>query len=70
MRSRIYFTSESHIHSLINVLQYAHLQDSDHKSHLLSEDGQKTLAEATELDYLTQVVFRMYEDLSAKGTPE
>jgi inositol hexakisphosphate/diphosphoinositol-pentakisphosphate kinase len=25
VRTRIYFTSESHIHSLINVLRYCHL---------------------------------------------
>lgn len=25
MRTRIYFTSESHMHSLINVLRYSHL---------------------------------------------
>ena len=25
VRTRIYFTSESHVHSLINVLRYAHI---------------------------------------------
>ena len=25
VRTRIYFTSESHMHSLINVLRYSHL---------------------------------------------
>ena len=27
VRTRIYFTSESHIHSLMNVLRFAHFQD-------------------------------------------
>lgn len=28
VRTRIYFTSESHMHSLINVLRYSHLCES------------------------------------------
>lgn len=38
VRTRIYFTSESHIHSLVNVLRYAHLVGGGRAS-LLSKEG-------------------------------
>ncbi|KAJ7538636.1 hypothetical protein O6H91_11G057700 [Diphasiastrum complanatum] len=63
VRTRLYFTSESHIHSLINVLRYCHLDES-----LQGEPGLVTNAallrihETKELDYLTHVVLRMYEN--------
>lgn len=58
VRTRIYFTSESHIHSLVNILRHEHL---DGKS-LLSDEARARLDSTTEFDYLTQIVFRMYEN--------
>jgi len=60
VRTRIYFTSESHMHSLINVLRYCHL-GVDGDSGLLSSDGQEILKQVPELDYMTHIVFRMFE---------
>lgn len=70
VRTRIYFTSESHIHSLVNVLRYGHLHP-DHQmregptlSPLLRESGLEMLENQHELDYLTQIIFRLYENKS------
>lgn len=57
VRTRIYFTSESHIHSLMNILRY---EDHDGRS-LLSDAARAQLDDTREFDYLTQVVFRLYE---------
>jgi inositol-hexakisphosphate/diphosphoinositol-pentakisphosphate 1-kinase len=58
VRTRIYFTSESHIHALINILRFAEVDGVS----LLSDEARAMLAQTTEFDYLTQIVFRMYED--------
>lgn len=63
VRTRIYFTSESHIHSLINILRYNKIDGES----LLSEEGHKVLNETREYDYLTQIVLRMYENKSVRG---
>ena len=57
VRTRIYFTSESHIHSLMNILRHTDLEGRS----LLSEDALQRFDEAVEFDYLTQIVFRLYE---------
>jgi hypothetical protein len=57
VRTRIYFTSESHIHSLMNILRYTEL---DGRS-LLSDEALELLDGPIEFDYLTQIVFRLYE---------
>eukprot|EP00850_Spirogloea_muscicola_P022875 SM000316S12290 [mRNA] locus=s316:84377:92935:+ [translate_table: standard] len=63
VRTRLYFTSESHIHSLINVLRYCYLDESlQGEQPLVSSDGLRKLFETKELDYLTHIVFRMYEN--------
>ena len=70
VRTRIYFTSESHIHSLVNVLRYGHLhpdhemREGPHLSALLREEGLEMLQNQHELDYLTQIIFRLYENKS------
>jgi len=67
VRTRIYFTSESHIHALINVLRYGTgpngLGEKESKP-LLSEEGLRILEETSEFDYLSQVVFRVFENLA------
>lgn len=61
VRTRIYFTSESHMHSLINVLRYCHIGVEGEEG-LLSEEGQDLLKTVPELDYMTHIVFRMFEN--------
>ncbi|GAX74145.1 hypothetical protein CEUSTIGMA_g1594.t1 [Chlamydomonas eustigma] len=63
VRTRIYFTSESHIHSLISVLRFCNLGDNVKVSKgLLTQEGQSLLEGCSEFDYLTHIVFRMYEN--------
>eukprot|EP00887_Chlorella_sp_A99_P004707 scaffold4.g4707.t1 len=63
VRTRIYFTSESHMHSLVNVLRFCHL-DADPSNAIIGEAGQRVLRETTELDYMTHLVLRMFENKS------
>ncbi|KAK9823756.1 hypothetical protein WJX72_005206 [[Myrmecia] bisecta] len=62
VRTRIYFTSESHVHSLLNVLRFSHLGRDDVEEGLVSDEAHQMLRDATELDYMTHIVFRMYEN--------
>jgi hypothetical protein len=62
VRTRIYFTSESHIHSLVNILRYSQLNGES----LVSEEAQAQLDNTTEFDYLTQIVIRMYENQTVR----
>ncbi|KAH9540609.1 hypothetical protein CY35_14G013900 [Sphagnum magellanicum] len=65
VRTRLYFTSESHIHSLINILWYCHLDDSlKGEPGLVSNEGLQHLSEIKELDYLTHIVLRMFENIA------
>jgi inositol hexakisphosphate/diphosphoinositol-pentakisphosphate kinase len=59
IRTRLYFTSESHLHTLLNVLRFASEGDD-----VLSEAGLNYINQTPELCYLTQVVFRLFEDTS------
>ena len=59
VRTRLYFTSESHLYTLLNVLRFA----GDGKT-VLSEPGLSFINQTPELCYLTQVVFRLFEDTS------
>lgn len=61
VRTRLYFTSESHLHTLLNVLRFA-AADSDGQSALLSKRGRALINSTPELCYLTQVIFRLFED--------
>lgn len=63
VRTRIYFTSESHCHSLVNVLRFCQLGMGGADS-ILGPEGQDLLQKTTELDYMTHVVFRMFENKS------
>ena len=60
VRTRLYFTSESHLHSLLNVLRYP---GEGHPS-AFSEQGIKFIEDTPELGYLTQIVFRLFESKS------
>jgi inositol hexakisphosphate/diphosphoinositol-pentakisphosphate kinase len=76
VRTRIYFTSESHCHALVNVLRYCGLcpatdsmcssdSVSEHGTDgipIVGEGGQRLLHSVSELDYMTHIVFRMFEN--------
>jgi len=58
VRTRLYFTSESHLHTLLNVLRFP----ANGKMSCFSDEGLTNLDEITELSYLTQVIIRLFED--------
>ncbi|XP_034291462.1 inositol hexakisphosphate and diphosphoinositol-pentakisphosphate kinase 1 isoform X6 [Pantherophis guttatus] len=60
VRTRLYFTSESHVHSLLSIFRYGGLLDA-------SKDAQwkramDYLGAISELNYMTQIVIMLYED--------
>lgn len=60
VRTRLYFTSESHVHSLLSVFRYGGLLDE-------TQDAQwqralAYLSAISELNYMTQIVIMLYED--------
>jgi len=69
VRTRLYFTSESHMHTLLNVLKYAGTASSmlgmctkAEGIDAVSEEGKSLLAEIQELSYCTQIVIRLFEE--------
>uniref|UniRef100_A0A7S1UZH4 Inositol hexakisphosphate and diphosphoinositol-pentakisphosphate kinase n=2 Tax=Grammatophora oceanica TaxID=210454 RepID=A0A7S1UZH4_9STRA len=61
IRTRLYFTSESHLHTMLNVLRFGGV---DGQTSFLSDDGKALIHDTPELCYLTQVVLRLFEDTS------
>ncbi|XP_057185288.1 inositol hexakisphosphate and diphosphoinositol-pentakisphosphate kinase 2 isoform X6 [Triplophysa rosa] len=60
VRTRLYFTSESHVHSLLSIFRYGGLLDE-----LKDEQWKQAmdyLSAVTELNYMTQIVIMLYED--------
>ncbi|KAL6521734.1 Inositol hexakisphosphate and diphosphoinositol-pentakisphosphate kinase vip2 [Orobanche gracilis] len=63
LRTRLYFTSESHIHSLMNVLRYCNLDESlQEEPSLVSDNGLERLYNTKELDYTSYIVLRLFEN--------
>ncbi|CAN6440302.1 unnamed protein product [Victoria cruziana] len=63
VRTRLYFTSESHIHSLMNVLRYCNMDDSlQGEASLVCENALVRLYKTKELDYMSYIVLRMFEN--------
>ncbi|XP_062009959.1 inositol hexakisphosphate and diphosphoinositol-pentakisphosphate kinase VIP1-like isoform X2 [Rosa rugosa] len=63
VRTRLYFTSESHIHSLMNVLRYCNLDESlQGEDGLVCESALERLYNTKELDYMSYIVLRMFEN--------
>lgn len=67
VRTRLYFTSESHVHSLVNLLlSWVDTEDAS----IMNAEGvkqlrrgcDKILRETPELDYMTSVIVRVYEN--------
>merc|ERR1719166_836241 len=67
VRTRLYFTSESHIHSLLTVLSHGglvHSEDEQWKRAL------EYVSLVSELNYMTQIVIMLYEDPTKDTTSE
>ncbi|KAF5182189.1 Inositol hexakisphosphate and diphosphoinositol-pentakisphosphate kinase vip2 [Thalictrum thalictroides] len=63
VRTRLYFTSESHIHSLMNVLRYCNLDESQQgEDSLVCHSALERLSKTRELDYMSYIVLRMFEN--------
>ncbi|XP_076058442.1 inositol hexakisphosphate and diphosphoinositol-pentakisphosphate kinase 2-like isoform X3 [Oratosquilla oratoria] len=60
VRTRLYFTSESHIHSLLTVLRFGGLLDEE-KDEQWSR-AMDYVGAVSELNYLSQIVIMLYED--------
>eukprot|EP00123_Amoebidium_parasiticum_P001100 comp12106_c0_seq1/m.6841 comp12106_c0_seq1/g.6841 ORF comp12106_c0_seq1/g.6841 comp12106_c0_seq1/m.6841 type:complete len:972 (-) comp12106_c0_seq1:73-2988(-) len=58
VRTRLYFTSESHIHSMLNVLRYG----IDGGKGLVSDQAMGSIEEIPEINYLSQIIFMLYEN--------
>lgn len=60
VRTRLYFTSESHVHSLLTVLRYGGLLD------IMNDEQWRRAMEyvsmVSELNYMSQIVVMLYED--------
>lgn len=59
IRTRLYFSSESHLTTLLNCLRYA---GGENKTPILSQQGTDFINNTRELCYLTQIVIRLFED--------
>ena len=73
IRTRLYFTSESHLHTLVNVLRFAagdDCCDGCFTSPVLSPNGMELLNDSKEVCYLTHFVIRLFEDVSRKITDD
>ncbi|KAK8644296.1 hypothetical protein V6N13_123607 [Hibiscus sabdariffa] len=63
VRTRLYFTSESHIHSLMNVLRYCNLDESlQGEDSLICQSALERLYKTKELDYMSYIVIRLFEN--------
>lgn len=63
VKTRLYFTSESHIHSLMNVLRYCNLDETLHgEEGLVCRSALGRLYNTKELDYMSYIVLRMFEN--------
>ncbi|KAI5007330.1 hypothetical protein ZWY2020_050775 [Hordeum vulgare] len=63
VRTRLYFTSESHIHSLMNILRYCYLDESlNGEESLICKNALDHLSKTKELDYMSYIVLRMFEN--------
>ncbi|KAG2470463.1 VIP1 kinase, partial [Polypterus senegalus] len=68
VRTRLYFTSESHVHSLLSLFRYGGLLDK-----LTDQQWKRAmdyLSAVTELNYMTQIVIMLYEDNNKEASSE
>lgn len=68
VRTRLYFTSESHVHSLLTVLRHGGLLD------ILTDEQWRRAMEyvsmVSELNYMSQIVVMLYEDPNKELTSD
>ncbi|XP_077418853.1 inositol hexakisphosphate and diphosphoinositol-pentakisphosphate kinase 2 isoform X3 [Vanacampus margaritifer] len=60
VRTRLYFTSESHVHSLLSLFRYGGLLDEEKDQQW--NRAMDYLSAVSELNYMTQIVIMLYED--------
>ncbi|XP_053330462.1 inositol hexakisphosphate and diphosphoinositol-pentakisphosphate kinase 2 isoform X2 [Spea bombifrons] len=60
VRTRLYFTSESHVHSLLSILRFGSLCDETKDEQW--KRAMDYLNFVNELNYMTQIVIMLYED--------
>lgn len=60
VRSRFYFTSESHLQTILNILRYPH----PHSEAKLSYKARNKLKSFLNIDYLSQIIIRLFENKS------
>ncbi|XP_035388102.1 inositol hexakisphosphate and diphosphoinositol-pentakisphosphate kinase 1 isoform X3 [Electrophorus electricus] len=60
VRTRLYFTSESHVHSLLSIFRYGGLLNEGKDEQW--KQAMDYLSAVTELNYMTQIVIMLYED--------
>ena len=65
VRTRLYFTSESHLYTLLNVLMYL----PEEGAAVVSRRGMRVLDKTSELAYLTQISIRLF-DIQSKGVDD
>ncbi|XP_077451781.1 inositol hexakisphosphate and diphosphoinositol-pentakisphosphate kinase 1 isoform X6 [Stigmatopora argus] len=68
VRTRLYFTSESHVHSLLSVFRYGKLLDDEKDQQW--RQAMDYLSAVTELNYMTQIVIMLYEDNNKEPSSE
>ncbi|XP_033961651.1 inositol hexakisphosphate and diphosphoinositol-pentakisphosphate kinase 2 isoform X6 [Pseudochaenichthys georgianus] len=60
VRTRLYFTSESHVHSLLSIFRYGGLLNEENDQQW--KRAMDYLSAVSELNYMTQIVIMLYED--------
>ncbi|KAI9562725.1 hypothetical protein GHT06_010179 [Daphnia sinensis] len=70
VRTRLYFTSESHIHSLLTVLRFGGLVEGGEGADEQWRRAMEYVSQISELNYMSQVVIMLYEDQSKDPTSE
>ncbi|XP_068434120.1 inositol hexakisphosphate and diphosphoinositol-pentakisphosphate kinase 2 isoform X8 [Clinocottus analis] len=68
VRTRLYFTSESHVHSLLSIFRYGGLLDEEKDQQW--KRAMDYLSAVSELNYMTQIVIMLYEDNNKDITSE
>ncbi|KAG9489224.1 hypothetical protein GDO78_005298 [Eleutherodactylus coqui] len=68
VRTRLYFTSESHVHSLLSIFRYGGLLDDSTDQQW--KRAMDYLSAVSELNYMTQIVIMLYEDNNKDASSE
>uniref|UniRef100_A0A671XP48 Inositol hexakisphosphate and diphosphoinositol-pentakisphosphate kinase n=1 Tax=Sparus aurata TaxID=8175 RepID=A0A671XP48_SPAAU len=68
VRTRLYFTSESHVHSLLSIFRYGGLLDEEKDWQW--KQAMDYLSAVSELNYMTQIVIMLYEDNDKPSSEE